>query len=120
MHEHAPCLAAAFQGRPPNENQQTEPRTSSRLFWIFRAPKLTSLADHIPDPQAQISLVKPPREASESEQIVRLETEVLKSYGMDPEKEAADDFWAKIGELIAMVLLEFIKLRDMVVTALAL
>ena len=120
MHKHAPFLAAGLQGRPPDENQQTEPRTSSRLFWIFRAPKLTSLADHIPDAQAQRSLVRPPREASASEQIVRLETEALKSYGIDPEKEAADDFWAKIGELVAMVLLEFIKLRDMVGTALAL
>lgn len=43
----------------------------------------------------------------------------MKSYGIDPEKEAADDFWAKIGELIALVLLKFIKLRDMVDTALA-
>ena len=119
MHEHAFCLAAEFQGRPQDENQQTEPGTPSSLCWIFRAPKLTSIADGIPDPQAQRSLVKPPREASESEQIVRQETEALKSYGIDPEKEAADDFWAKIGELIALVLLEFIKLRDMVDTALA-
>lgn len=100
--------------------QNQEPLQGS-FFRLFSAPRLTSLAlDHIPDPLAQKTLVTPPREASESGEIVRLETEALKSYGIDPEKEAADDFWAKLGELIAMLLLEFIKLRDMVVTALAL
>lgn len=101
--------------------QNREPLQGS-FFRLFSAPRLTTLAlDHIPDPPAQKTLVTPPpREASESDELVRLETETLKSYGIDPEKEAADDFWAKVGELIAMLLLEFIKLRDMAVTALAL